>query len=314
MEDLFANRLIRPMLIGEEREAFDSPDYLFELKLDGERCIAYLDPMTGTELRNKRGVRMLPKVPELAELHKLVRKRCILDGELAVMKDGRTDFFEIQRRSLMSNPRKIELAARKYPACFTAFDLLYEEDHPTMKQPLMERKKLLQTAVLEENERFAVSRWIEQQGKAFYTLAAEQNLEGIVAKKKDSLYYPEKRTREWIKCKNLQDDDFVVCGYILKEDHWASLVIGQYNEGSLVYKGHVTLGVRGENFRKIKSLPERNTPPFPVPSGNENAVWVEPWQVCKVAYMEKTSSGGLRHPILKGLRQDKKPEECIEDR
>ena len=76
--DLFEQKNIHPMLIGADGEPFDSPDYIYELKLDGERCVAYLDPREGTELRNKRNVKMLPKVPELAELHKQVKKRCIL--------------------------------------------------------------------------------------------------------------------------------------------------------------------------------------------------------------------------------------------
>lgn len=310
MSDWFRDWLIQPMLIGQESEAFDSDEYLFELKLDGERCVAYLDPHEGTELINKRGVKMLSKVPELSQLHKFVRRRCIMDGELVVMKDGRTDFFEIQRRSLMSNPRKIELAARRSPASFTAFDLLFEADQLIMDKPLTLRKERLAAAVSEENEKFALSRWIEQQGKAFYALAAEKNLEGIVAKKKQSLYYPDKRTKEWIKCKNLQDDDFVICGYIMKEDQWVSLIIAQYRSDALIYKGHVTLGVRGENFRAVKALAERTNPPLLVPQGNEGAVWVDPCLVCTVSYMEKTASGGLRHPVLKGLRIDKRPEDC----
>jgi len=79
--NLFESKVIKPMLIGENQEAFDSPDYIYELKLDGERCIAYLDKEV-TELRNKRNVKMLTKVPELANIHKQVKKRCILDGEI----------------------------------------------------------------------------------------------------------------------------------------------------------------------------------------------------------------------------------------
>ena len=100
--DLFESKNIKPMLIGEMQEAFDSPDYIYELKLDGERCIAYLDK-DSTDLRNKRNIKMLAKVPELSNIHKQVKCRCILDGELIVIKDGKPDFFEIQRRSLMSN-------------------------------------------------------------------------------------------------------------------------------------------------------------------------------------------------------------------
>ena len=83
MSDLFVQKNIKPMLIGSEADAFDSDDYLYELKLDGERCVAYLDA-NGTDLRNKRNIRMLPKVPELSQIHRHVHCRCILDGELVV--------------------------------------------------------------------------------------------------------------------------------------------------------------------------------------------------------------------------------------
>lgn len=312
MSDLFEQKNIKPMLIGSEGEAFDSPDYLYELKLDGERCIAYLDPASGSELRNKRNLRMLPKVPELSDIHKQVNCRCILDGELAVIKDGKPDFYEIQRRSLMSNPLKIELASRQNPACFTAFDILYYEDHSVCELPLTERKELLLKGVREETARFAVSRVIENNGIAFYELAKSQELEGIVAKRKDSRYYFDKRTKDWIKCKNLKDDDYVVCGYLPKDNGMTSIVLGQYASGTLKYKGHVTLGVGGEGFRKIRELPRIDVPLFEIPSGNENAVWVEPSLCCIVKYMEKTESGGLRQPVFKGLREDKTPEECVE--
>ncbi len=312
MNDLFERTNIKPMLIGLEGEAFDSPDYLYELKLDGERCIAYLDPETGTELRNKRNVKMLPKVPELSEIHRQISCRCILDGELAVIKNGRPDFYEIQRRSLMSSPLKIELASRLAPACFTAFDIFYYDNRNVCGLPLTERKELLQKAVKEETARFAVSRVIENNGIDFYRLAEAQSLEGIVAKRKNSRYYFDKRTKEWIKCKNLKDDDYVVCGYIPKQNGMTAIVLAQYAAGKLKYKGHVTLGVSGEGFRKMKKLPIIEAPSFEIPSGNEKAVWVKPVLCCTVKYMEKTKSGGLRQPVFKGLREDKAPEYCTE--
>ena len=308
---MFEEKNIKPMLIGAESEPLDSADFIFELKLDGERCIAYLDE-NGTELRNKRNIKMLPKVPELKDLHIHVNCRCILDGELIIIKDGKPDFFEIQRRSLMSNPLKIELASRQYPACFTAFDILYHVDRPVNDLPLMERKKLLESVIKKESPLFAQSRYIEEKGIAFYELVEKQSLEGIVAKRKDSKYYFDKRTKDWIKIKYLQDDDFVVCGYIIKENNVNSIVLGQYKDGSLVYKGHVTLGVSSEDFREIASQKKLESPPFKVPTGNENAVWVEPVLVCTVRYMMKTQSGGMRHPVFKGLRRDKAPEECVE--
>lgn len=312
MTDIWETKNIRPMLIGTEGQPFDSDEYIYELKLDGERCIAYLD-RDKTILKNKRNILMLPKVLELAEIHKNVNVRCILDGELAVIKDGRPDFFEIQKRSMMSNPVKIDMAAKKYPACFTAFDILYYENRQVTDLPLTERKELLQKAVISENGRFAVSRFIEKNGIQFYALAEQQELEGIVAKRKDSKYYFDKRTKDWIKIKYLQDDDFVVLGYVPKENSMNSIILGQYSNGQLVYKGHVTLGVGGEPFRRIKTLNKTDCPFSEIPKGNENAVWVTPELVCTVKYMMKTESGGMRQPVFKGLREGKSPEECIDN-
>ncbi|HEY8805758.1 MAG TPA: RNA ligase family protein [Clostridium sp.] len=308
--NLFESKVIKPMLIGENQEAFDSPDYIYELKLDGERCIAYLDKEV-TELRNKRNVKMLTKVPELANIHKQVKKRCILDGELIVIKDGKPNFYEIQRRSLMSNTFKIQLASSKLPASFTAFDILYYDDHQVTDLPLMERKKLL-AKVINENERIAISRYIEEQGIQFYQLAKQNDLEGIVAKRKVSKYYLDKKTKDWIKIKYLLDDDFVVAGYIFKEHGVISIVLGQYLGKILVYKGHVTMGISTEDFQVINSTPELSSQPFnELPSGNDNAVWIEPNLVCIVKFMMKTANGGLRQPVFKGLRDDKMPNECM---
>ena len=188
MTDLFTEKTIKPMLIGETSNAFDSPDYIFELKLDGERCIAYLDPAKDTEFRNKRNMKMLQKVPELSKIHLQVNKRCILDGELTVLVDGKPNFFEIQRRSLTSNEFRIHLLSSKYPASFVAFDLLYLDSQATADLSLMERKKLLQDTVT-ENDRLAVSRFIEHNGVAFYKLTEQQNLEGVVAKRCNSKYF-----------------------------------------------------------------------------------------------------------------------------
>lgn len=299
------------MLIGADSPAFDDPGYIFETKWDGERCIAYLDPSAGTELRNKRNDHMLIKVPELSHLHKQVTKTCILDGELMVLKDGKPNFYEIQRRSLMSNRFKIELASRQYPASFIAFDILFLEGQDLTLLPLMERKKRLEACIGEETGRMAISRYVEARGVDLYRIAEQQDLEGIVAKQKDSIYIPGKRTKDWIKIKNLKDDDFVVCGYIYKENNIISLVLGQYSGSELVYKGHVTLGIDGESFRRIRETPPLNTPGFAtIPPGNEHAVWIAPFLVCTVKFMDYMANGSMRQPVFKGLRSDKLPTDC----
>ncbi|SMC47412.1 RNA ligase family protein [Papillibacter cinnamivorans] len=310
MTDLFETRSIKPMLIGGSSGPFDSPDYIFELKMDGERCLAYLDPLEGTDLRNKRNIKMLQKVPELSEIHSQVKTRCILDGELVVMNAGKPDFFEIQRRSLTGNDFKLRLQSRKNPASFIAFDVLYITDREITALPLMERKKLL-SGVVSENERLAVSRFVEESGTAFYDLTVRENLEGIVAKRRDSGYAFDKRTKDWLKIKNLQDDDFVICGYIEKEQGIASLILGQYRGKKLVCRGHVTLGVSSDVFRRMAKVKKTENPPFhELSPGNDAAVWLVPELVCTVKYMMKSSSGAMRQPVLKGLRDDKAPRDC----
>lgn len=308
--DLFEKKAVRPMLIAEEQEAFDSPDYIFELKLDGERGIAYLDPKAGTELRNKRNRNMLQVFPELGALHKQARKRCILDGEYVCLdSEGKPDFSQVQRRSLMTTPFKIELAARKNPVSFVAYDILYYDSQDVKGRPLLERKALLDKAV-KEGGQLAISRYVEMRGKELYRLTEQQGLEGIVAKRKDSIYVEGKRTKDWSKCKYYLDDDFVVCGYIRKQNGMNSIIIGQYDGNQLVYKGHVTLGASEKDFRAITMQPTSSPIFQETPAGNENAVWIQPDLVCKVEFMQHTASGSMRQPVFRGLRVDKEPLDC----
>ena len=310
--DLFAMKNIKPMLVGAEGEPFDDDAFLYELKIDGERCIAYLDPLEGTELRSKRNTPMLSKVPELANLHRNVTRRCILDGELAVLSDGRPDFFAIQRRSRMTNPLRVQLAAREYQACFIAFDLLYLDDYSVTDLPLLKRKALLQEVARREDALFAVSPCVERGGAAVFEMVKRQNLEGIVAKRRESRYYFGRHTKDWVRMKVLRDEDFVVCGYIQKTSRVTNIVLGQYRDGQLVYKGNVTMEMGGEDFHRIQVLPTETAPPVPVPTGNEGTIWVTPSLVCTVRYMMKTENGGMRQPAFQGLRPDKEPRECLE--
>jgi bifunctional non-homologous end joining protein LigD len=100
--DMLDEKGIKLMLIAEMQEAFDSPDYIYELKLDGIRCIAYLDK-DSTDLRNKRDFKLIPRFPELDQLHRYVNEKCILDVELVAKKNGVPDFYELQRRTLLSD-------------------------------------------------------------------------------------------------------------------------------------------------------------------------------------------------------------------
>ena len=208
----------------------------------------------------------------------------------------------------MTDPFKIQLASLKYPASFVAYDIIYVSGKTTIDLPLMQRKKLLQDIVTENNS-ISISRFVEESGIALFTVAKNQNLEGIVAKKKDSKYYFDKRTKNWIKCKVMATNDCIICGYIKKANNMTSLVLGQYNGNQLIYKGHVTLGVSLSVLDAYGFKIRPTSPINSVPPGNENAIWLEPTLVCIVESMP-TDKNSFRQPVFKGIRNDKLPEEC----
>jgi DNA ligase D-like protein (predicted ligase) len=302
--DLFEEKNIKPMLISEMTEPFNDPDWIYELKLDGIRCIAYLDKET--EFRNKRNDRLLPKVPELTGIYKHVKERCILDGELVILKNGVPDFFELQKRALTTNKFKLQLSSESFPACFVAYDILYRKDQALIDLPLLQRKAIL-TEVVTEDPKLAVSRYLPEKGIELFAVAKSKQLEGVIAKKNNSRYYFDKRTKDWIKFKFLADQDFVVCGYIIKEKGVTSVVLGQYQETELIYKGHVTFGVRYGDLKKLETM--SHSPFLLTPPGNENAVWLKPDLVCVVQYMPN-DKGSLRQPVFKGFRDDKEAIDC----
>ncbi len=298
MSSIFDRKAVRPMLLTEAKEPITANDWFCELKLDGIRCIAYLDSR-GTDLRNKRNMLLLPVFPELNSIHSAVDGQCILDGELVILdKDGKPDFESLQSRSLMTGP-KVKLSSAQKPACFVAFDVLYHNGVELTQTPLEERKKLLRKIVA-DNSLIAVSRVFDN-ALALFSLTQKLDLEGIVQKRKDTFYYFGKRSKDWVKVKHLIDEDFIACGYIIKSAQVTSLVLASYTNGRLSYEGHVTLGVSREI---AASYPTTSFCPFDfVPSGNESAIWYNPLRICTVTYMERTSAGGMRQPRFKTFRE-----------
>jgi len=305
--DIFDNREASPMLIANMEEPFDSVDYLYEIKFDGSRCLAYLDSDM-VDLRDKRNKKRLPAAPELKGMNQQVKGKCILDGELVVFVNGKADFYELQRREMMNDPFKIKLAMQRKPISFVAYDILYLNGVSLTDKTLLERKIILNETII-ENDSLILSRAYERDGKKLFDLVKEQKLEGVVAKNKISKYYFGKRTKEWLKFKVMEDEEFVVCGYIKKANNMTSLVIGKYRGRELIYKGHVTLGVSLERLLQYKPNILDIPPLQEVPKGNEDAVWLKPELVCTVQYMANEKNS-LRQPVFKGFRADKSPIEC----
>lgn len=307
--DIFEAKNIEPMLIASESAPFDSDQYLYELKFDGARAIAYLDGNT-TEIRNKRNKSLTAIIPELQNIHTYVNTKVILDGEIIVMKDNLPNFYALQKRTLLTNPTKISLASMLHPITFICYDILYWSDTLITNWPLWKRKNLLAQVIIQQNDRFLCSTVVENKGIPLFMITKEKGLEGVIAKKKDSLYYFGKRTKDWIKFKNTIDDDFVVLGYIRKKDGFISLILGQYSQNQLQYSGHVTLGVKEQHILSMQKKEVASSPLATIPPGNEKAVWLEPTIVAIVQLMD-TADGNFRQPVLKGFRDDKDPKSCL---
>lgn len=292
------------MLLNEVKEPFDDDDYIYELKLDGIRCVAYVEPKSVT-LQNKRFKDLTDIYPELSDICKCVKKRVILDGELVVLTDGKPDFYALQKRSLMADKFRISLAAKKNPVQFVAYDILYFDGKELTDKPLTERKAILSKAIT-EGHNLSVSRYIEKNGIAFFELAKKENLEGIVAKKKNGLYHIGKRTSDWIKIKVMQVEDLLIFGYQPDDDgNVKDLILGYYDEkGVLKCRGKVYLGVSKAEQKIIADFAKKNTVKKPWFDKYKNVVWLKPQLTGTAQFMQKTVSGGMRQPVWRGLRDN----------
>ena len=220
--------------------------------------------------------------------------------------DGKPDFYALQKRALMSDEFKIKLAANKTPVQFVAYDILYIDGKDLTAAPLMKRKEILNKAVT-EGHGLSISWYIERNGKAFFELAKQEQLEGIVAKKKGGLYHIGKRTHDWVKIKVMQEEDLYVCGYQPDEDGKVKdLILGYYDDNDkLQCRGKVYLGVSESDRKIIGEFAKKSTVAKPWFDKYKNAVWLKPELIGTAHFMHETESGGMRQPVWKGLRDDK---------
>ncbi len=319
---------IHPMLAESVDEPFDGDDWLFEIKWDGYRAITFIENGKA-RLVSRNQNDLTPRYPELKDLPQFVKaKNAILDGEVvAVDEEGRASFSLMQQRTGFRPGGRRFAANADVPVLYYAFDLLYLDGYDWRRVPLEERKKKL-ASVLTAGDALRYSDHYERQGKALFEIARQKGLEGILAKKRNSIY-EERRSREWLKIKIRHRVECVVGGYTEPEGtraHFGSLVLGLYDkEKRLVHVGQVGSGfdqkLLDEIWQMLKKLETKKNPFFGEVEALRKTFWVKPELVVEVEYAEWTSgitSGKLagtgpklRAPVFLGLRDDKDPKDCL---
>ena len=191
----------KPMLAREAAKAFSDKDWIFEIKWDGFRALAFIDGKVSLRSRNNK--ELIDNFPELQELKGLA-ENVVLDGEIVVVKNGRADFQALQERGKAVKESEIQAGTMRQPAQYVVFDILEKDGKPTVGLSLLDRKKLLQESV-KEGEHVVLSDFVEEKGEDYYKAALERGIEGVMAKRKDSTYQQGLRTGDWLKLKKLRN-------------------------------------------------------------------------------------------------------------
>ncbi|MGD0070170.1 MAG: non-homologous end-joining DNA ligase [Candidatus Bathyarchaeia archaeon] len=311
-----SRHIYRPMLARVASKPFSDKDWIFEIKWDGFRAIAYVEEPYSLKSRN--GKELKHNFPELEELNRL-SSNVVFDGEIVVMREGKPDFQALLERGQAVSPNEIQRQARRAPAIYVVFDVLEKDGNPLTKLSLMKRKKILKDS-LKEGNNVLLSDFIEENGEAYYQLALDKGLEGVMAKKKDSYYEEGLRTGNWLKIKKLRICDCVIFGYTKgadsREKTFGALLLGLYDKDNKpAYVGKVgtgfteeMLGILTDKFEKLKT----DVAPFK-PEVGDVVTWLEPKLVCEVIYQVVTRDIKLRMARFQRLREDKSPAECTLD-
>ena len=313
---------IQPMLATLSAKAFDSPDWLFELKMDGIRALVYKDG-NKLEMRTRNARPLAERFPTLAAaLQALPADSVVLDGEIVALdEEGHSHFELIQPRIHLSRSRDIAEADERIPVYYYAFDVLYLNGFDLMRFPLEERKAVLRKLITNNHGWCRYNDHIEARGADFFDAVSRRKLEGIVAKHRKSPYQ-QARSRYWLKIKTQHTDHFVVGGFTPPEGsrkYFGALLLGLYNgQGELIHVGRAGGGFDDKTLQEIWSqLQPLMIPKSPfkeIPAEIRKSTWVRPKLVCEVRFNEWTNARQLRAPVFQGFRDDIDPEDCtLED-
>ena len=288
--NIWKNRLFKPMLLKEVDKPFNSNDYLYEIKFDGYRALLFINKDSIT-IRSRNNKDLTNMYPELKSITKLVNKDTIIDGEIIATENGYPSFKKLSERSRIKDISKLKYHIKNNPVTFIAFDILYENGDLTNLK-LAERKKILNK--IKDNDVFIKSK-VYNDGIKLFKKVKSHNLEGIVAKRKDSIYEIDKRTSNWVKIKNNKKESFVIGGYKIKKES-ISLLLGEYRNRKLYYVGNARLNHSHKLYNEIIKMSYTKTSFMNY--NKKDAIFIEPKYKCNVRYLERTKTNHLRQPII----------------
>lgn len=308
---------LEPELATLTGDRFSDPAWIFERKLDGERCLAFADG-SGVRLMTRNQHEITSTFPEIAgALAAQAREPCVVDGEIVAFDGTQTRFERLQHRLGQAQPSAALLA--EVPACFYLFDVLHAGNEDTRPLPLLERKRILR-GLLSFDDSLRYTEHRDTDGEAYYREACRLGWEGLIAKRAGSPYRAG-RTKDWLKFKCITGQEFVIGGFTDPQRSrigFGALLLGYYdNDGRLLYAGKVGTGFDSQTLRSLHdrlTAIERPAPAFAAGKLPRSRVhWVEPRLVGQVAFTEWTDAGELRHPRFQGLRDDKDPREVVRE-
>lgn len=299
-------KFIKPMLAKLHDRAFNDPNWIYEIKWDGYRAIGDISSME-TKLYSRNGLPFETDYPEIYNALVSSKLEAVLDGEIVALTEEGLPSFQ-----LLQNERNSGASLAYY-----VFDLLFLHGKSLEDRPLTERKEILKK-ILPKSDVLRYCDHIAEQGKEFFELMKSRGMEGMIAKKASSPYLEGGRSSAWLKVKNIQTEEVIICGYTAPKggrQYFGALVLGRYEEGKLNYSGHSGTGFDDATLKRLYAQMQPlivDAKPFdqkiPV---NAPVTWIEPMLVANISFTEKTGNGLLRHPVFMGLRKDKSANEVI---
>ncbi len=304
------------MLATLTDDYFDDPDWIYERKLDGVRCLLVKNG-NKVKLYSRNEKSLNNSYPELEEACvKLSSNSFIADGEIVAFDGNVTSFSRLQNRMQVKDPEKARANGTK--VYLYLFDLLYFESWSVEQLHLRDRKQLLRK-LLKWQQPIRYTPHRNEKGKAYHRQACKKGWEGIIAKDSTSTYL-HSRSRSWLKFKCSAGQELVIGGFTEPSGErvgFGALLMGFYSDDKLLYAGKVGTGYDDEflkTWRKKLGDIERKTSPFADLQDKDEAIhWVSPRYVAEVGFTEWTGSHKLRHPRFLGIRDDKDPKDVVRE-